>query len=147
MNWLGSGILIPFFRSVALSRIVHLFFAIAPASCLSISIALCCPFAIACAFVDYCIATYTFVDGYTSTPTIFSSLTSVYVIYASTKSCSTTLSSSNSTMNIVSINVALGPIYYFTCQLFLLLRKNSTACFNSIYNMNYCLHKLHLFIV
>ncbi len=47
----------------------------------------------------------------------------VYTIYASTKCCSITSSSFVSSMNIVSIDVAHGPIYSFACQLFLLLRK------------------------
>ncbi len=66
MNRLGSRILIPFSKSVALSKIAHLLFATTFNSHLSISIAFCCAFAIAFIFVDCCTSTYTSVDGYIS---------------------------------------------------------------------------------
>jgi len=125
MNRLGSRILKPFFKSVALSKIAHLLFATTFNSHLSISIVFRCAFAIAFIFVDCCTSTYTSMDGYTYVLTTFSSPTSICVIYVSTKCCSTTSSSSNFLMNTRSIDVAPGPICSLACQLLLLLHKNS----------------------
>ncbi len=80
-----SRILIPFSKSVIVSRIMHLLFAIAFDSRLLISIALHYVFAIAQTFVDYYTSTYIFVDGCTSTLMTFSSLASFCIFYASTK--------------------------------------------------------------
>jgi len=59
--------------------------------------------------------------------TTFSSLVAICVVYVSTKCCSTTSSSSNSLMNIRSIDVAHGIVCFFAHQLLLLLHKNSTS--------------------
>ncbi len=125
MNCLRFGILISFSISVALFNIVLLFFTTTSESCLSISIALRCASTISCTFVAYCTSTCTDVDTCSSTSTTFSSLASFCTIYASKKCYSTTSSSSNFSMNIRSIDVALGPLCSFTCQCLLLLRKNS----------------------
>jgi hypothetical protein len=106
-----------------LSKIGRLLFTIASNSRLSISITLCCASTITCTSMDCC----------TSTSTTFSSPTSVYPVYASTKLYSTTSSSSNSSMNIGSIDVALGPIYFLARQLLLLMRKNSTIDVQVLY--------------
>jgi len=138
MNCSRFGILIPFSKSVALSMIAHLLFITTSNSRLSISIALCYAFAIASTFVDCCI----------STSTMLSSLASVFVIYASTKCYSTTSSSSNSSMNIRSTNVIPSHVYSLARQPLLLLRKNSNyKCSSCIYVLNYCWHKLYLFII
>ncbi len=115
MNCLGSGIWIPFSKHVAMSRIVRLFFTAFSNSHFSISIALRCAFAIAC----------TFVDGYTFTSTMFSFLAFVCAICACID-CYSTLSSSDYLMNIRFIDVAPNPICFLSCQLLLLLHKNST---------------------
>jgi hypothetical protein len=118
--------------------IAHLLFITTSNSRLSISIALCYAFAIASTFVDCCI----------STSTMLSSLASVFVIYASTKCYSTTSSSSNSSMNIRSTNVIPSHVYSLARQPLLLLRKNSNyKCSSCIYVLNYCWHKLYLFII
>jgi len=57
---------------------------------------------------------------------MFSSLVSFSIVYSSTKCCSTLLSSSDSSMNIRSIDVAFSPICSFGHQCFLLMCKNST---------------------
>jgi hypothetical protein len=49
------------------------------------------------------------------------------IVCSSTKCCSTASSSSNSSMNTRSIDVVIGPIYFFGCQCLLLLCKNSTT--------------------
>jgi len=116
MNRSRFEILIPFSRSVALSKILHFLFITTSDSYFSISIALCCAFAI----------TYTSMVYYTSTSTTFSSPTSFCTTCVSTKCCSTTLSSSDFSMNIGSTNVALGLVCYLAHQLFLLC-KNSTT--------------------
>ncbi len=54
MNWSISKILIPFSKSVVLSRIACLFFVTTFDSCLSNSIALRCAFAIICTSMDCC---------------------------------------------------------------------------------------------
>jgi hypothetical protein len=86
-------------------------------SCISISLAF------SCASIN----AYISMDGCTFIVIMFSSLASIFILYASTNFYSTTLSSSNYSMNIGSINVAPGLIYAFACQCFLLLHKNSTA--------------------
>ncbi len=83
------GILIPFSISVALSRIAHLLFATTSNSCLSISIALHCAFAIACTYVACYTSTCTSMDSCSSISTTFSSLASFCIVYASTKCYST----------------------------------------------------------
>ncbi len=123
MNRSGSGILIPFSRSVALSIIMHLLFATTSDSRLSISIAFCCVFAIACTSMDCCTSTYTYVDNCSSTSTTFSSLASFCVVCASAKCYSTTLLSFDSSMNIGSIDI----VYSFACQCFMLMHKNSST--------------------
>jgi len=122
MNCLGSRILIPFSRSVALSKITPLFFAITSASGLSISITLCFVFVTTYTSVVCCIV----VDNYYSTSIIFSSLASFYDVYVFTKCYSIASLSSDSSMNIRSTNVAPSPIRSFACQRLLLLHKNST---------------------
>ncbi len=127
INCSRSRILIPFSRSVVVSMIARLLFATTSDSHLSIFIGLCCPFAITYTSMDYYTATYTFVDGCIFAPTMFSSLTSVCAIYASTKCYSTTLSSSNFSMNIGSTNVIPSLVYFLARQPLLLMHKNSTA--------------------
>jgi hypothetical protein len=110
MNRLGFGILIPFSRNVALSRIVCLLFTIASASCYSIFIAFCCAFAIVCTFAPC----YTFnSNSCSSFVIIFSFDMSFYIVCASTKCYSSVSSSFNSSIHTRSINVALGPICSF----------------------------------
>jgi hypothetical protein len=74
---------------------------------------------LSCDFVNVCI----FVDGCVSTSTMFSSLAFICIVYASTNCCSTFLSFSISSMNIKSINVALGIIYALARQCLLLFAK------------------------
>jgi hypothetical protein len=76
--------------------------------------------------VDYWPSICTLVDGYTSASTMFSSFTSICAICASTKCYSTTSSSSYSSMNTKSIDVAFGPICSLAHQCFILVHKNST---------------------
>jgi hypothetical protein len=133
MNCSGFRILIHFSISVALSRISCLFFATTFDSHLSISITFHCAYAIAYTSMDYCTSTCTFVDRCTSTLMTFSSLMSFHAISYSIKCCSTTLSSFNSSMNTRSIDVVLGHVYFFACQLHLLLPKNSTIDVPIIY--------------
>ncbi len=116
MNHSRSKMWIFFSKNVVLSMMVHLFFAKAFDSNISISIA---P---SCASIN----AYTCVDDCTFTMTMLSSLASICTIYASTNYYSTALSSSDSSMNTQSINVALGFVYALTHQCLLLLRKNST---------------------
>ncbi len=126
MNHLGSRILIPFFRSVALSRIMHLLFATTFASHCYISIALHCAFAIVCTSLACCIFNYTFMDRCSSFVTTFSSLASFCIVFSSTKCCSSTSFSFDSSIRTRSTNVTLGPVYFLACQCCLLLRKIST---------------------
>jgi hypothetical protein len=127
MNRSRSRILIPFSKSVVLSRITHLLFAIASASCYSISIAFCCASTVVYTFVACCTFNCTFVDRCFSFATTFSSLASFYIVYASTKCSFVASFSFNSSMHIRSINATLGPIYSLIHQCHLLLRKNLVA--------------------
>jgi uncharacterized membrane protein len=124
MNHSKCGILVPFSKSVALSNIVHLL--IATTFDFHCSIALCCASTITCTFVSCYTSTCTFVDNYCSATITFSFRASFYIVYASTNCCSTTSSFSNSSMNIGSTNVTLGPICFFAHQHRLLMCKNST---------------------
>ncbi len=126
MNRSGFGILIAFFINVALSRIACVFFATTFDSRLLISITFRCASTIACTFMDWCISTYTFVDSCIFASMTFSSLASFRVVCSSTKCCSIALSSSDSSMNTRSTNVAPGLVYTLARQLLLLLCKNST---------------------
>jgi hypothetical protein len=108
---------IPFSWNLALSIMVRPFFVVTFNSCILISMAF------SCASIN----AYIFVDGCTSIMIMFSSLASIFIVYASTNCYSIALSSSNYSMNIGSINVALGLVYTFACQCFLLLHKNSTT--------------------
>jgi hypothetical protein len=144
MNHSRFGILIPFSRSVVLSKIVRFLFAIASASHCSISITLHCASAILCTFVACCTFNYTFVDSYSSFTTTFFSLVSFCIIYASTKCCSLASSSSGFSMHI---NVALGPVCFLACQRCLFLCKNSTIDVLIIFVLNYCLRKLYIHII
>jgi hypothetical protein len=119
------GILIVFFRSVALSKITRLFFAIAFASCYSISITIHCASTIVYTFMAYCTFNYIFVDSCCSYATMLSSLASFYTMSASTKWCSLTLSSFDSSMHTKSIDVTPHPLCSLTRQRHLLMRKNS----------------------
>ncbi len=76
----------------------------------------------------------------------FSSPTSFYDVCSSTKCYSIALSSSNSSMNTESINVAPGPVSSFAHQLLCFCTKINYKCSNPIYIVNNHLHKLHLFI-
>jgi len=125
MNISGSRVLIPFSRSVAMSRITRRFFVTIFDSRLLISIAFCCVFAIAYTFVDYYTSTRTFVNSCYSTLISLFSPVSFCAICASTKCCSTTLSSSDSSMYTKSIDVIHGPIYSLACHYLLFLCKNS----------------------
>jgi hypothetical protein len=127
MNRLRSRILIPFSKSVVLSKIVHLLFTIALVSHLSIYIALHCVSTIAYTSVVCYTSTYTFVDGYTYGSMVFSSPTSIYVIYVSTKCCSIAFPFFDSLMNTRSTSVAPSPICFLTYQHLMFLRKNSTT--------------------
>jgi hypothetical protein len=123
---LKMWILIPFFKSVILSRITHLLFAIISTSHYSISINFCCAFAIVYMFVVCCTITFIFVNNNYSCATMFSSFASLCTIYASTKWCSSISSSFDFSMHIKSIDVAFVLVYSLTCQRHLLLHKNST---------------------
>ncbi len=148
MNQSRFEILIPFSKSVVLSKIACLLFMTISNSHLSISITLCCASTIICTYVDCCTSTCTSVDGYTSASTMFSSLASICEVCVSTKCCSTSLSSSNSSMNIGSINVVSGFVCSLTQQLFsVFVQEQNYRSSNSIYIVNYHLHKLHLLIV
>jgi hypothetical protein len=125
MDRLGSGSLIPFSRSVVLSKIVRLLFAIAYASHCSISITLSCVSAIVYTSMACFTFKCTFMDSCSSFATMFSSLASFYTICASTKCLFSALSSSDSSMHTRSTNVALGLVYFLVHQHCLLLRKNS----------------------
>jgi len=127
MNLSGSRILIPISRNVALSRIVHLLFAIASTSPCSISITFCCASTNVYTSMACCTFNCTFVDNCSSFVTTFSSLASFYIVCASTKCYSLASSSSDSSMHIRSIDVALSPVYFLAHQHHLLLHKNSSA--------------------
>ncbi len=73
-----SIILIPFSINVALFKIMCLLFTIASTSRYSISINLCCAFAIVYNFVVYCTFNYTYVYSCSSCTIMFSSLMSFY---------------------------------------------------------------------
>jgi hypothetical protein len=97
--------------------------------------------------VACCTSTYIFVDSCYSITTTFSSLASFCTIYASTKCCSTSSSSSDSLMNIGSIDVAPGLVCFLTCQCRLLLHKNSIIDVSIVSILNYRLCKLYLLII
>ncbi len=141
MNQSRSRILIPFCRSVILSRIACLLFVTTFNSCLSISIAFHRTSTIVCTSVDCCI----------SASTTFSSPTSICIIYASTKYYSIASSSSDSSMNTRSTNVVPGPVCYLTHQLLLLLHKNSIVDVPLLYILwiivyTNCIFSLYVFI-
>ncbi len=107
MKCLGSGILIPFSRSVALSKIAHLLFATTSTSCYSISINLHCVSALVYTSVVCCTFNCTSMNSCSSFGTTFSSLASFYTICVITKQCSSASSSSTSSMHIGSIDELL----------------------------------------
>ncbi len=109
MNCLGSGILIPFSKSVTLPKIAHLLFTIASTSCYSISITRHCASAIMCTFVACYTFNCTFVDSCSSFATTFFSFASFYIICASTKCYALASSSFDSLMHIKSTDVACEP--------------------------------------
>ncbi len=117
MNYSRSRMQIPLSRNVALSMMARFLFATTFNSCISISLAF------SCASIN----AYISMDACTFIVIIFSSLASIFILYASTNFYSRTLSSSNYSMNIGSINVTPGLIYAFACQCFLFLHKNSTT--------------------
>ncbi len=128
MNRSRSRILLPFFRSVTMSRIMRLLFATTSTSHYSISIALCYAYAIIYTSVACYTFDYTSMDNYSSFATTFSSLASLCIVYASTKCYSSALSSSNSSMHTRSTNVAL--------VLFALLHANIIClCTNCIFSL------------
>jgi hypothetical protein len=127
MKCSGSRILIPFSKSVILSKIVGLLFANISASHCSISINLHCAFAIVCTSVVYFMFNCTFVNSYSSCVTMLSSLASFYIVCASTKWCFIVSSSSDSSMYIEFIDVTPSLVYSLACQRCLLMRKNSTV--------------------
>ncbi len=90
-------------------------------------------FYITCTSVVCCTTICTSMNGYTSASTMFSSLASICSVCISTKCCSTTSSSSNSSMNTISTDVALGPVYFLARQCLLPLHKNSTINVPVIY--------------
>ncbi len=130
---------------MVLSKIVRLFIATDSDSCLSISIALHCAFAIICTFVDCCTSTCTSMDSCSYTSTMFSSHVSFCTIYASTNCYSTTSSSSNSSMNTKSTNVAIGPIYSLAHQHLFLLRKNLIVDVPFVSISRIIVYKNHIF--
>ncbi len=92
-------------------------------------------------------STYTSKDRCSSTLIMFSSLVSFSVVCSSTKCCSTASSSSNSSMNTKSIDVILGPIYFFGCQYLAFVQKFNYIYFTCIYVLNYHFHKMYLLII
>ncbi len=125
MNQSRFGILIPFSRSVILSRIICIFFAITSNSSFSISIALHCASTIR---LHLCGLLYFHLHLCGWLYFRFNNIllsTSVCVVYASTKCYSTTSSSFDFSMNIGSINVAPGPIYEHTPNLLKRLKCES----------------------
>jgi hypothetical protein len=80
-----------------------------------------------------CISTCIFVDVCIIASTTLSSLVSFCIAYVSTKCSSTTLSSSDSSMNIESSNVALSPLRSLARQCYFLLHKNSTSNFPVVF--------------
>jgi hypothetical protein len=106
---------------------VHILFATASTLGYSISISLCCVFAIVYTFMAYYTFNYTYVNNCSSCATTFSSLASFRIVYASIWRCSSTSSSSDSSMHTKFIDVVFGPIYSHACQRYLLLSKNSIA--------------------
>ncbi len=78
-------------------------------------------------FIDYYTSTCTYVDGCIFASTTLSSHASFYVVYAFTKCYSITSSSSNSSMNTKSTNVAPSLICFLAHQCRLLLCKKSIA--------------------
>ncbi len=127
MNGLVSGILIPFSKIVALSRIARLLFTIASTSSCSISITICCASAIVCTSMVCYTFNCTSMDSCFSFAIMFSSFASFCTICASTKCCSSTSSSFSSSMHTGSTNVAPSPICSLAHQRHLLLHKNSNA--------------------
>ncbi len=80
-NQLGFRILIPSSKSVVMSMIPHILFTTTSNSCLLISIAFCCAFAIANTSMDYYISTCTYVDSCIFASVTFSSPTFFCTIY------------------------------------------------------------------
>jgi hypothetical protein len=147
MKCSGFGILIPFSKSVALSKIARLLFATTFASHYSISIRLRYAFTIVYTYVACCTFICIFVNSCSFYITTFSSLASIYTICASTKWCSSTSSSSDSSMHIGFIDVVFGPVFFFACQHCLLLCKNSIAYVLVASMSNYRLPKLYFHII
>ncbi len=144
---LRMWILIPFSKSVILSKIAHLFIITTFVSCYSISTTFCRASTIVYTYAACYTINCTSVDSCSSYATMFSSLASFCIVYASIKRCFATSSSFDSSMHTKSIDVALGLVYFLTNQHCLLLHKNSTTRFLIIYVLNYHLHKLYLRII
>ncbi len=123
MNCLGSRILIPFSKNVAMSKIMCLLFNTPFASCYSIYITLRYAFSIVCTYVVCCTFNCTSMDSYSSFTTTFSS----FAFFCIIKWCFSTSFSSNFSMHTGSTDVAHSLVYFHTHQCCLLLHKNSTA--------------------
>jgi hypothetical protein len=130
-----------------LSRIARLFFATTFNSHFLISIAIHYAFTITYTFVDCYISTYSYIDSCISASMTFSSPSSFYIVCSSTKCYSTTSSSFNFSMNIGSTDVAPSLVWAFLHTNFYFCTKLNYRCSNSIYIMNYYLHKLHPLII
>jgi len=145
MNCSRSRILIPFSKSVAMSRITHLLYVTTFDSHLLISIILRCDSTIAYTSNGYYTSTCTFVDSCTSaskwrSPPLCPSMLFVLPQSVVPQLCLPPI--------LQWIKVTIGPIYFLACQRLLLLHKNSTyICSSQIYIMNYHLHKLYLLII
>jgi hypothetical protein len=126
MNCSRVGVLIPFSRSVVLSRIACLLFTTTSTSRCHISITIHCASTIVYTFVACCTFNCTCMDNCYYFTTTFPPLASFYIVCASTKCYSSTLVSFDSSMHTGSTDVTYGLICSFAHQCCLLLCKNST---------------------
>ncbi len=147
MNRLGSRLLIPLSISSSVKDYVsslHYSFCFTP---LHLHHPLLC-FCIRLHLCGLLYSTYTSRDRCSSTSTMFSSLVSFSIVCSFAKCCSTISSSSNSSMNTGSIDVALSLICSSGCQHLLVLCKNSTTnILGCIYVLNYWMRKLYVLII
>jgi len=126
---------------------MHLLLTTTFASHYSISITLCCAFAIVYTSMACYILNCTSMDSFSFFATTSSSLTSVCTICASTKCYSLALSSSDFSMHTLSTNVTLACLLSYTPTSSTFVQKFNCRCFSYIYILNYHLHKLYLLII
>jgi hypothetical protein len=143
MNHSRCGILIPFSKSVVMSKSAHLLLTTTFVSCCSVSITLHCASTIVYTFVVCYIINYTSVDSCSSCAIMFSSLVSFYIVYASIKWWFITSSSFDSSMHTGWIDVDLVLSFFLHTNIVYICTKTQPQ----IFQLHLCLELLSTQIV